>query len=453
MFSALQMSTMLVILAVYSSVVAYGQAKDIVQLVKKTKTAVVLITVKDAFGIERGQGTGFFVSSRDIITNHHVIKGAASVSVQTYDSTKMSVLRIVAIDTVNDLAMIRIDRDPGKHAGRLELNTAVPEIGERVYVIGSPLGLEQTVSDGIVASIRSVEGVSETIQFTAPISSGSSGSPLMNDQGKVIGVVRSTTRAGQNLNFASPSKTVQQLDTNTAVSFTTSTKLFMGKEMPLTEAIVVRNASKVPEPPPGLSTKEYNLWLMKSYVVRNGWDSTLIQSQGSRLIRLARRFADKDIEEDRLDNEDVSRIVEEAIGKKPQADTVSRAVYQKQAVIDLSLTLASRYVNVSGDASVVAKYTSTLEDQHQEIVYMTEGTSYVLVTVSDDCARDIDAALFRETPSGWMPVASDTDPDARPLVWYRPTETGRYAIVWKLARKWRTCDEVVFGALLLSSSD
>lgn len=429
-----------------------AQSKSVVQLVKKTRSAVALISVMDAFGIERGQGTGFFISGNDLITNHHVVKGAASISVQTHDSTRFDVKRIVAIDTLNDLALIRLDRYAGVHAGMLQLDEQVPELGEKVYVIGNPLGFDQTVSDGIVAGVRRIEDVKETIQFTAPISSGSSGSPLMNEDGNVIGVVRSTFSSGQNINFATPSKLIRVLDTTAVVEFTMNTKSFLGTELNLRDAIKVSDdVSGDASPPLGLNTKQYNLWLIKSFAVKNGWDSSVVESQGARLDRLAKRFAEKDLDEDRLSPIDAQQIIEQAFGKKLSADSSPSAVTsEKQLIIEASLDVAARMISMSPEVSAIGTYTHGLTDQHQEFIYLREGVQYVVVTVSDDCARDIDAVLFKETEQGWKPVASDTDPDARPLVWYQPEESGKYAIVWKLARKWKTCQDVVFGAMVLS---
>ena len=81
----------------------------------------------------------------------------------------------------------------------LSLNTTIPEVGQDIIAIGGPLGLEKTVSQGIVSAIRN-----NTIQITAPISPGSSGGPVLNMKGEVIELVSSQMIVGQNLNFAIP---------------------------------------------------------------------------------------------------------------------------------------------------------------------------------------------------------------------------------------------------------
>ena len=87
----------------------------------------------------------------------------------------------------------------------------MPEIGEKVVVIGSPLGLEQTAADGIVSAIRQYRSFQKVIQITAPISPGSSGSPVVNMRGEVIGVAFMLMSAGQNLNFCVPGENIANL--------------------------------------------------------------------------------------------------------------------------------------------------------------------------------------------------------------------------------------------------
>lgn len=442
----------LLVVACLPGALTLGQSKNIVQLVKRTRTAVVMISVKDAFGVERGLGTGFLVSPHDVATNHHVVKGAASITVLTHDSTRIECARILAIDSTNDVALLRLALPAVGHATVLQLKETLPELGEKVYVIGSPLGLDQTVSDGITAGIRKIGSVSETIQFTAPISSGSSGSPLISEDGRVLGIVRSSYEGGQNLNFATPIKTLRFLDTSNTVEFTTSSKQYLGKLVNLREAIRVNDVDRN-RPPDGLNTREYNLWLLKSVAVVNGWDSTVIDGQGARLERLVRRFAEKELDEDRLKSEDAERIIDEAFGENSTSKTGAKSVLEKEEYLEAGLTIAAQYVSLSGRAEPLKRYVDALDDQHQEILNLQEGIRYVIISVADDCARDIDAVLFQEKDNDWVPVASDTDPDARPMIWYEPEESGRYAIVWKLARKWKTCEKVVFGALVMSISE
>ena len=115
---------------------------------------------------------------------------------------------ILAIDVENDLALLHVTI-PGVNPLRLGDNDKV-RIGDQVYVAGSPKGLEGTFSDGIISRISRGEG-KERLQMTAPISPGSSGGPVLNSEGKVIGVAFMTIEGRQNLNFAIPAKYVKAL--------------------------------------------------------------------------------------------------------------------------------------------------------------------------------------------------------------------------------------------------
>jgi len=168
------------------------------EIAESTMPSVVKIVTYDDTGDEIGQGSGFFISPQRIITNEHVVAGAYSAEVFTnewhYDQ-----ITILNADKDMDLAILRVDADDEIP---LQINPdAELKPGQRVIAIGHPLGLEKTVSDGLISSVQTTDGVQE-VQVTAPISPGSSGSPLLDQQGRVIGVVYATICEGQNLNFA-----------------------------------------------------------------------------------------------------------------------------------------------------------------------------------------------------------------------------------------------------------
>ena len=93
----------------------------------------------------------------------------------------------------------------------LSMRTVPPEVGEKVFIIGTPFGLEKTVTDGIVSAIREIPDLGKIVQLTAPISPGSSGSPVLDMKGEVIGVATFFIVAGQNLNFAIPGARIAKL--------------------------------------------------------------------------------------------------------------------------------------------------------------------------------------------------------------------------------------------------
>jgi tetratricopeptide (TPR) repeat protein len=159
-------------------------------------------------------GSGFFVNNHGhLITNYHVLKGAYAADVKTYDGKQYPVEGVVAENEAADLIKVRVNI-PEVPIDWVAVTETEPAIGERVLVVGSPLGLEQTVSEGIVSAIRELPVVGKVFQLSAPISPGSSGSPVVNMKGKVVGVVSFQATIGQNLNFAVSSKKVLALKKN-----------------------------------------------------------------------------------------------------------------------------------------------------------------------------------------------------------------------------------------------
>jgi S1-C subfamily serine protease/Tfp pilus assembly protein PilF len=165
--------------------------------------AVVQIVMNDADGSRIGQGSVFLVDERGLVaTNYHVVQNAHSVQVVLSDSTRVPVLGVTAFDKAVDIAIIRLDREINLR--RLEMAPfELPPVGTKVYAIGNPLGLANTLSDGLVSALRDRETY-PVIQITTPISPGSSGGPLLREDGKVCGVTTFVFRGGQNLNFAVP---------------------------------------------------------------------------------------------------------------------------------------------------------------------------------------------------------------------------------------------------------
>ena len=137
------------------------------------------------------------------MTNYHVIKEGNVAIVKFPDGTVLPVDGVLATDKVRDLAVIKIH---GKTFRTLTLgNSHQVQVGEEVVAIGNPLSLESTVSNGIVSGIRTVEEEGgKFLQVTTPISPGSSGGPLFNMAGEVVGITTMYLKGGENLNFAIP---------------------------------------------------------------------------------------------------------------------------------------------------------------------------------------------------------------------------------------------------------
>jgi S1-C subfamily serine protease len=198
-------------LVILSANSAYSQ-NNLPELVKQVKPSVVAISTYDAGGEALMTGSGFFVRPGEVVTNLHVIRGAFRAEIKTLDGKGKTypVAGAVAIDEEGDLALLRVDM-PAERARSSELATVLPDEGEEIFVIGNPLKLEGSVSNGIVSAVREVPNVGRIIQITAPISHGNSGSPVFNLEGKVVGVVTVKVTNGQNINLAIAADRVRQL--------------------------------------------------------------------------------------------------------------------------------------------------------------------------------------------------------------------------------------------------
>ena len=174
--------------------------------------AVALIEVLDGSSKTISQGSGFFVSSDGLlVTNFHVISGGASANVHCADGSVFPVNGAVSVAPSSDLALLDVNTR-GRQMPYLTASWDLPAVGSRVFAIGNPRGMTNTLSDGLVSATRELDGFEGTlIQTTAPISPGSSGGPLLASDGTVIGVTTAGFDDAQNLNFAVPSERVRRL--------------------------------------------------------------------------------------------------------------------------------------------------------------------------------------------------------------------------------------------------
>lgn len=193
----------IIFILLFASSIARAQQSTLPELVKRVKPTVVAITTYDEKNESLMTGSGFFVRPGQVVTNLHVVKSAARAEIKTLDGKGRvyPVNGVLAVDNEGDLALLSIDM-PLERARSIELASALPDEGEPIFVIGNPLKLEGSVSDGIVSAVREVPNVGRIIQITAPISRGNSGSPVFNLQGQVLGVVTIKVSNGQNINLA-----------------------------------------------------------------------------------------------------------------------------------------------------------------------------------------------------------------------------------------------------------
>jgi S1-C subfamily serine protease len=197
--------TSLLLVSTYYS--AIGQTA--VEVAKKCMGSTVSIIAVDSEQHPIALGSGFIIGTGKVITNVHVIEGASSAIIKTDNSDETHEgTQFIQIDRQNDLILILV---PTLKSNALEINSIkLPEIGSRIFAIGNPRGLNGTISEGIVSGVRT-DNNRDLFQISAPISPGSSGGPILNENGELIGVSVSSITSGQNLNFAIPVKYVDKL--------------------------------------------------------------------------------------------------------------------------------------------------------------------------------------------------------------------------------------------------
>jgi Trypsin-like peptidase domain len=196
----------LLMLLVCLSLNAY--AKNTTEVYQNAKKSVVLIVVYDSMGIPSSLGSGFYFEKNKIATNYHVIENASKIVFKHIGSkTFHPVAKISSYSKSLDLAILSVKKAGNPLTIRSNSNV---NIGEKIIAIGNPRGLEGSVSEGIISATRG-DGNLKYFQITTPISPGSSGGPLFDENGNVIGVTTATLKDSQNLNFAMPAKLLLSL--------------------------------------------------------------------------------------------------------------------------------------------------------------------------------------------------------------------------------------------------
>lgn len=178
--------------------------------IARLKQAVVIVTTYDESGKPMLQGSGFFIDSGQVATNFHVIKNASQIRVETFDRTVSIVRNILATDEKNDLALIQLD-STSRQSAFLTMNAAAPAEGELITVISSPQGSRWKVTRGAIGLLWEFQGWGERLQISAAIAPGSSGGPVINAGGEVIGVAAMYFNSVDDLNFAVPIARLQAL--------------------------------------------------------------------------------------------------------------------------------------------------------------------------------------------------------------------------------------------------
>lgn len=209
----------------YSGTTKASPARDVSSLVKQIGEAVVQVKTPG------GLGSGFFINEDGyLITNFHVIEGETEISVEVYrqldgelDRETYKQVKIIAINKFHDLALLHIEDKSAPKFKWVTLGSSdALSVGDGVFAIGSPLGLERTVTQGILSTkTRQLEG-ELYLQTTAQINPGNSGGPLFNLAGEVVGVTNMKITFGEGLGFAIPVELVKSfLDHRDAFAYST----------------------------------------------------------------------------------------------------------------------------------------------------------------------------------------------------------------------------------------
>jgi serine protease Do len=193
--------------ALYQNPGALRKESTVRELVSVLGEAVVQVRTPG------GLGSGFFINEEGyLITNFHVIEGETQISIEVYhnrngqlDRRTYKQVRIIAMNKFADLALLKVeDKDAPKFAWVLIGDSDALSVGERVFAIGSPLGLERTVTEGILSTKTRALAGELYMQTTTQINPGNSGGPLFNLKGEVVGVTNMKIQFGEGLGFAIP---------------------------------------------------------------------------------------------------------------------------------------------------------------------------------------------------------------------------------------------------------
>jgi serine protease Do len=211
------------IAAIVALVARSAAALELTELNERSRPAVVLVTIYDSGGHKLGTGSGFFVDATGrVVTNVHVIEDARRATVTVADGREIDVAGVLAQSPDDDVAVLQVTGG-GAYPVLPLGESATLAVGQDVVVIGSPVGLSAALSTGVVAAIRDGGipteqrgprahfGESWAIQITAPISPGSSGSPVLARDGRVVASAVGMHAGGENVNFAVPIERAEAL--------------------------------------------------------------------------------------------------------------------------------------------------------------------------------------------------------------------------------------------------
>jgi serine protease Do len=216
--SSVRIPHTILIIALLSASAAAGKAQaSSPDPIARIKRAVVVVTTFDKQDRPLLQGSGFFITDGRVVTNLHVIRNAERIRIKTFTRKIAEVTSVVATDAKSDLALLQID-NVSLDVTTLDIEDAVPTEGESITLVSNPQGSEWKVSHGLLGTIWDFAGAGKRLQITASLYSGSSGGPVLNQRGYVIGVAVMHTDSGDALNFAVPAENLKALQASAKVA-------------------------------------------------------------------------------------------------------------------------------------------------------------------------------------------------------------------------------------------
>ena len=223
--------------------IAAGEsALSVQEIYERVSPSVVVVYNINESGQIRGHGTGFFIDPWGMVaTNYHVVEGASSLKIKTKSGATMDIRGIAAADAENDVVILSAVL-PIDSIRTLKMTPSLPQVGDKIVVIGTPYHpqLAQTITDGLVSAIRPVAAGKRLIQISAPISPGSSGSPVVNTKGEVVGIATRVHRQASHIGIAVPGEVISGLTPTSPFPVASLPVLYTGQ--------VVAGGDPVPQP-------------------------------------------------------------------------------------------------------------------------------------------------------------------------------------------------------------
>lgn len=208
-------SLLIVALLFVSSSIASAQQPS-QEMIARMKRAVVIVTSYDERAKPVVQGSGFFIAPDRIVTNLHVIKHASLIRIRTFAGKTITVQTVVATDASSDLALLQMNAPCTDTT--LQVEDTTPVEGESIIVVSNPQASHWKITRGQLGPIWEFEGTGRRMQITASILPGSSGGPVLNQQGHVIGIAAMHTGSADDLNFAVPAESLKALQASAGVA-------------------------------------------------------------------------------------------------------------------------------------------------------------------------------------------------------------------------------------------